>query len=243
MRLSAEASLMLLAAALYLYDSLLLLSSNEAVLLRGWGRRWSAGFGANQWKLGGKEPYLPNPFAPQHPLFRLAWTFEGEAKEAAAGAAPLQAPAWIDWLGTTVVTSAICIFVLLPLGLFSSVGTAFTVSAVAGLYLSILASLGMVFRRRGELGLSDWQFAGMAFQCLVCPPFAVNLVRKVCTRVVVDEPFTQAAQRTVRPEDMLEVNAQCLLRIEEQIDFEVPDTPRMQALQATRARLTPTAEQ
>src|SRR6185503_1463776 len=104
---------MLLALALYLFDSLLLLSSDEAALLRGWRGRWFAGFGASRWRLAGKEPYVPNPFTPHFPLFRLRWRFVCPVQPVAA-AQLLSVPKELSGLGFFVQTSAVCLFLLLP---------------------------------------------------------------------------------------------------------------------------------
>ena len=77
MRPSAETLLMLLIVVLYLQDSLMFLRSDEAVLVRGIGKRWRVGFGTRSWRLSGREPYLCNPFTPHAPVFRLHWEPNG----------------------------------------------------------------------------------------------------------------------------------------------------------------------
>ena len=234
---------MLLAIALYLYDSLLLLAGHEAVLVRGWRGRWVARFGANRWKLGGKEPCLPNPLTPHRPLFRLAWNFEGELPQANASAMRLRVPREVDRLRPFVCVSLICLFVLLPIGLFLPVGPAFTAGAVALLYLNNLVALGLVFRLHHQLHLSARQFGGLAFECLVCPPFSINLVRKLCARVPVGEAFTVAAQRLLLPDELANAHAQCLIRLEEQLAYAPEDSVRASALSSEKTRFTPRQEQ
>ena len=243
MRLGAEAWLMLLAIALYLYDSLLLMASHEAAVMRGWRGRWSARFGANRWKLAGKEPWLPNPLTPHRPFFRLAWSFEGEPSRAPASALLLRVPREIDRLRPFVCVSLICLFVLLPIGLFLPVGPAFTAGAVALLYLNNLVALGLVFRLHHQLHLSARQFGGLAFECLVCPPFSINLVRKLCARVPVGEAFTVAAQRLLLPDELANAHAQCLIRLEEQLAYAPEDSVRASALSSEKTRFTPRQEQ
>jgi len=229
---------MLLAIALYLYDSLQLMASHEAAVMRGWRGRWSARFGANRWKLAGKEPWLPNPLTPHRPFFRLAWSFEGEPSRAPASALLLRVPREIDRLRPFVWVSMLSLFALLPIGLFLPVGTAFTAGAVALLYLNNALALGWVFRHRQQLHLSARQFGGLAFECLVCPPFSINLVRKLCARVPAGETFTAAAQRLLLPDELATVHAQCLIRLEEQLAYAPEDSARARALLAEKARFT-----
>jgi hypothetical protein len=244
-RISAEVLLIVLALALYVYDASLLLASNEAVLLRGWRGRWHASFGAHRWKLVGREPYVPNPFTPHRPLFRLRWAFDALAETRASNAATglLHVPAEIAKLGAFTLNAALCLFVLLPFGLFSNWGVVAVLAALVLLYVNNLVALTLVFRWRARLHLTGKQFAGLAFECLVCPPFSVNLVRRLCARVPVSETFTAAAARLLRPvaeepDAHLELNAQCLARIDEQLEATAEGSPQMLALQAARARYT-----
>lgn len=62
---------------LYLYDSAVLLASNEVILSPRQSGRWVAMFGADSFQLRGKEPFMPNPLLPHHPIFRLSWNIEG----------------------------------------------------------------------------------------------------------------------------------------------------------------------
>lgn len=228
---------MMLTLALYWYDSFLLLARNEAVLVRGWRNRWRAGFGANGLKLGAREPYLPNPLTPHWPLFRLSWSLEGDSPEARV-ARPLQVPDEIALLQPFAMGSGLLLFMVLPIVLFLPLGFAFLVGTVAALYLNILVALGLVFWRRRRLHLSSKQFAGQAFECLVCPPFSVNLIRRLCAKIPVDESFTAATARLVPGEGLAAVNAQCLIRLEEQMDFEPEGSARMSSLEAAKARFT-----
>ena len=91
MTLSTEALLMLVALGLYIFDSSLFLANNEAALLRVQDGRWVARFGLDRWRLGGKEPYIPNPATPHCPLFKLHWRFEDRTGQATRWYAPFPA--------------------------------------------------------------------------------------------------------------------------------------------------------
>jgi hypothetical protein len=237
-RASDEAWLMLLAAALYLYDSFWLLGSNEAVLRRAWRGRWQAGFGALRWRLGAREPYLPNPFTPHRPQFRLAWRFDGGAARAKTSSL-LLVPAELSGFAPFVCGAAVALFVLLPLGLFTRLGTPFTLVAIALLYTLNIASLLRLWLLRRGLKISNRQVSQIAFECLVCPPFAINLVRRLCARWQHAEDFVSAATRLLQPAELAEAHAQCLLRVDEQIESEPESSPRLAALQAARSRFLP----
>ncbi|MEO8805698.1 MAG: hypothetical protein ABI433_06425 [Burkholderiaceae bacterium] len=238
MKGSDEAWLMLLAAALYLGDSFWLLASNEAVLFRGWRGRWQAGFGAMRWRLGAREPYLPNPFLPHRPQFRLAWRVDG-VEPRQKSTLPLQVPPELARFAPFVWGAGVALFVLLPLGMFANLGTGFTMAAIVLLYAINSAALLQLWWLRGRLKLSNPQASQIVFECLVCPPFAVNLVRRLCAKLRHDEDFVAAAARLLRPADLAVAHAECLMRVDEQIECEPESSTRLTALQVARARFVP----
>ncbi len=235
MRGSAEAWLMLLAAALYLVDSFWLLAGNEAVLFRGWRGRWQAGFGAMRWRLAGREPYLPNPFMPHRPQFRLAWRIDG-AEPRGHAAPPLFVPPELARFAPFVCAAGLALFGLLPLALFAKLGNGFTLAAIVLLYTINIAALLQLWWLRGALRLSKAQVSQLVFECLVCPPFAVNLVRRLCMKLRHDEDFVTAATRVMRPADLDAAHAECLMRVDEQIENEPEASTRLPLLQAARRR-------
>ncbi|RYH21265.1 MAG: hypothetical protein EON54_25720 [Alcaligenaceae bacterium] len=241
--ISDEATLMLVIVALYLYDSTLMLAANEAVLVRARKGRWFASFGSQNYRLAGKEPYLPNPLTPHRPLFALAWSTEAKPVSAAdSSVARLDAETSLDAMAVFVFPMALALFVLLPLGLFSRLGIIFTYAAIALFYANAVAALAMVYLRRQELKITSRQLAAIAFQCVACPPFALNLVRKLCAANPMKIDLTVAAAQLLRPEEIEQVNAQCLLRLDEQIDFEPDGSSRISTMTEARARFLPREE-
>lgn len=236
MRLSTEALLMLVAIALYLFDSLLLLASNEAVLVRGGRGRWFARFGLDRWRLGGKEPYLANPATPHFPLWRLRWSFDGAQREAEAPSRLVEVPLALERFRLHVLVSLVSMYVLVPVVLFYPVPVEFPIAVLALLYLNIVVAMIRLFRVRADFRLSPGPFAVLAFECMACPPFSVNLIRKLCVKLAVDEDFTAAASRLLPGEALPAVEAQCLRRVDEQIDYAEEGTERMQKLLAGRDR-------
>jgi hypothetical protein len=232
---SAEVLLMLLAAGLYIYDSALMLYANEAVLMRR-GGRWTASFGSDRARLLNRELLFPDLLAPHRPAFRLSWRFEGDGANAASIAwtrlaDALRPPALLIW------AMAAALFALLPAGLFSRLGSPLVFAAVGVLYGSIAATLVWLYRKRNDLALEGRRFAALAFEALVCPPLALNLLRKVAATQVIDEPFPSAAQRLLTREDWEAARRECLTRLDDEIAGEDEASARYAALAAARERL------
>jgi len=219
-------------AALYLKDCFLLLERDQGVLVRGWNGRWRAGFGLHGWRLRQREPYVCHPFKPWEPVLRLRW-------DAAAVPAPTavvaDAPPPLR-LGPWVTGIWLLLFVAVPIALYAPMSTNVLLAVLAELYAFIAVTLVLVWRRRAALGLSASQFGVLAFEVLACAPYAANLVRRLSLHRPVDEDLLSASTRLLDEPARAGVDAQCLARIDDELDWIAEDSARAQALRAARPR-------
>jgi hypothetical protein len=236
--LTAEAWLMLLALALYVYDAALLLESNELVLTQGWAGQWLVGFGANGWKLGGKEPFIPNLLAPWQATVRVRWSFEeGLSGPRSDGGMLLPELGIAPKVAVTVLLALI--FVVFPVCLFVYPVTALTLSVVALIYATCAITLAMLYLEREPLALSRPGFWKLCAECLACPPFCINAVRKAAlmapARVALADVATNPA-RSVRTDELIR---QLAIRVREQMDVEIEGSERMGRLECVAKALAP----
>ncbi len=235
MRLGPEGLLVLLIVALFLKDCVLMLHTDEAVLVRAMGGRWRPGFGARSWRLSGREPYLANPVLPHEPVVRLRWHLEPTGVGGAATRS-VSVPREIVGMAPWVWLTWLILFLLLPATLLSSVPHVTVLTAVALLYLSIVLSLLVVWRGRQAMQLQPRAFSLLAFECLVCPPYAANMVRKLTTQLALNEEFAQAADRLLKPPALETAFHEIRARIDEQIENEGPESAAGKALGRGRLR-------
>ncbi|HEY4082231.1 MAG TPA: hypothetical protein VGM81_16190 [Burkholderiaceae bacterium] len=234
MPISAEGALLLLALVLYVFDSALLLQSNEWALEGLRGGQWRARFGLQSWKLGGREPLLPNLLMPWRPLLRVGWRFDEGLSAVASLPEPKTASAALK---LTAALLLLLIFIALPLALFVYPLLTLKISVVAAIYASCLFNGLLLWRERAQLGLSKADCAKLGIECIACPPFAINIVRKLSLRF----PMLDAAQALrLLPDQAAFVREQMLVRLREQIDFEAEGSPRMARLLNVAATLEPT---
>ncbi|HEY4373090.1 MAG TPA: hypothetical protein VGN52_14260 [Burkholderiales bacterium] len=233
MRVSAELALMGLVVALHLYDSALLLYVNEGVLSPKGRRGWMVAFGSDKLQLRGREAYLPSPLRLHRPQYRLAWRFEdGAVDQRWAPDARLFRP-----LAPLVWGMALALFVLLPLGLFTSLGHAALLAALLLLYGSMAAALAWLWLKRKRLRIAARALAALSFECLTCAPFALNLVRHLSARMPADEDLECAARRLQQPADWARTRRRMIARLEEELEAEEPESERALRLKAHRERL------
>lgn len=165
------------AAALYLYDSALLLWQNELVFQHA-SRRWIV-LGGSELRLAGRRVFLPHPLLPHRPQFQVCWSKTGTADAAAELPADLlQALRPIGWLNLLHVL----LLIALPMVLWG-IGTGFLALGVFALYyVATFVALGIVWSRRQPLALGAGNFWLLALDALACAPFAANLTRKLAMR-------------------------------------------------------------
>jgi hypothetical protein len=175
--LTFEVALPLGAIIFYLYDSAMLLYGNELVFARQRGR-WHATGGLEGY-VGSRRLCLPALFRPSALVFRVLWK-EADTREAA----PAQ------WLADSFVTAltplkwlsaSLLLILLIPLPLISIFwGAGLPLLIVFALsYALVLVAVTLIYRRRAGLQLDAKEFRKLAFDCLACPPFAINMVRKL----------------------------------------------------------------
>jgi hypothetical protein len=214
--------------ALYLYDSALLLASNEAVLSGG-KKRWGALFGADNVPLRNKEPLIPNPLLPHHPLYRFSWKMEGQSSGSAPPWTPpvnsyarLALPIWFMFLG---------LFVLFPLGVFVF-GPWVWLAGMALFYVNALLALTLVWLNRANYAVGKQRFAALVFECLACPPFALNLVRHLSLQFKPAEDFIAVINQCLGETEREAALTKIARRLRHALDWEAENSPRAAALAA-----------
>jgi hypothetical protein len=224
---NAEALLVVGIAGLYLYDSALLLASNEVLLTPSRKGTWTALFGSDSFLLLGKEPCVPSPWLPHRPLYRFAWNKEGLVGPSQPWTPPgneyavLAPPIWM---------MALALFLLIPLGLFSRLGHLAIASGVVLFYLNALLALTMAWLKRGVFQITARRFAALAFECLTCPPFALNLTRHISLTTRPSEDFLSVAHRLLPRQARKTALNKAIVRVKNEIDWEDEGTARAETL-------------
>lgn len=227
-----EVQLALLAIVLYLYDSSLLLYANQGVLTLGRGKRWRISVGSDDFLLMRRSLFVANPFAPQAPLVRLGWQFDQPPGDRGARA-------WRDLMvslrraAPLTILAGIALFGLIPLGLVVPLGLRFVLASIALLYVSIAFALAVIYPACAAAGMGGRRFAAQAFECLACPPFGVNMIRRISLAYPLSDDLVETARELLPEADWMEFRAKCIERLREAIEDEPVGTPRAQRLHET----------
>ena len=230
--MSYELDLIVLAVLLYLVDSSPLLYSNEMLLECHSRDIWSAAQG--RIVLAGRFLCVLNPLTPHRPAYRLRWRLadlevDGEKAVWSNSAKELRA------LAPAVLTAGVGLFLVLPVGMFSPLGAYAVVAAVILIYGATIVALFQLYRRRVRLALPPRRLFAIAFECLACPPFAVNLVRRLTLAVPIAEPLPLAASRLLSEAGWRALKPRWLSLLDEAIES-ADDPYERQLLEAQKKR-------
>lgn len=234
--MSYEAQLLGLALLLYLYDSSALLYSNEAVFSCNRAGSWSVSTGWAGFTFAGRTLCILNPFTPHHPAFRLAWNFE--AVDSAAGDASwsdrarsfegVSLSTWLAWLS---------LFVLLPIGMLTALGAYAVVPALVLLYASSLAGLWRLRQAAVPGSVDPRRFWGFAFECLACPPFAANMIRRTTLQERIAEPVPLAGVRLLDTDRWGRLQTHCVSRLNDVMELTADGSVLLETLGVQKRRL------
>jgi hypothetical protein len=179
---------------------------------------------------------LLNPFTPYRPSFRLSWDFNRLEPAREDRTWPTRAEEF-KGIAPFTVTAGLALFLLLPLGMFTELGQYAVISAVFLLYGSILLALFQLRRRGIFRALGGKHYWGFAFECLACPPFGVNMIRRITLADRIAEPVPLAAVRLLDADGWTELRDRCIARVDDAIQRAGEDSHEQKALQAQKQRL------
>ena len=164
--------------AVYLFDSAHFLSIGEAVVVTRRGSPRQLSFGS-AFELGGRRPFLSNPFTPLWPELRIDWDISGHCRATAAEVkTEMRRLRMLRPVGWFSAACAILIVIVAPVALVTGSERAFVAAALLCVVSAAIACCTVLYRR-SNLGLSAWQTASVVFVAMICLPCSGNLARAV----------------------------------------------------------------
>jgi hypothetical protein len=234
--LSSELELFLLVVLFYLYDSSVLLHSNEAILTRESADRWAASVGWSGFVFAGRVLCMLNPFTPHRPAFRLHWNFDSLVVDT-ADRSWTESAATLKGLMPFTLAAGVGLFVLLPLGLFTPLSVYADVAGMALFYIATAFALYRVKRSRMLATTGLKRFVGFSFECLACPPFGVNMVRRISLIQRVPEPLPLAGARLLDASSWDQLKSRCVARLDEALRITAEESIESRSLEAQKQRI------
>ena len=234
--MSFEAWLVIGIFGFYLFDSVKLLHHNQLIICRAYGG-WRIICPDSRWQLLRKIPYAFNPFLPNIPIFCGTWSIAPQASNIDV------TPALDEFVDSAyplnyfviILLAMMCIFMPLALFFFGA-GTVF-LTITLSTYAIILIMLAVLYTKQSELGLSFKNYFSIAFDCIACPPFAINLLRKITWQYKLNFSPLEFAINKFSKSDFTKLVQVLISRLDEQLLCEDDNTVRSDKLKEYRTKL------
>ena len=232
---SFEVALPLGAIGFYLFDSTMLLYGNELVFIRQ-RARWDVTGGLDLF-LFGKRICMPAWLCPWALLWRVAWK-ENDTRDAEQCEWPppdlVEALHPLRWICTMLL---VMLWVLLPAASIVWGAGILLLALFAVFYATVMVALAIVYAHRKSLRLTGSAFWLLALDVFACPPFAVNLVRKISLRYGMDGNPLAMAHLYFEPPANQRLIAIVTARVDEFLAQEEEGSAAARKLAAFRAEL------
>jgi hypothetical protein len=172
---SFEVLLVLGVFGLYCYDSLMLLNFNELIFIR-FKKKWSYKFPILSFQLLRKFLFLPNLLTPNIALFQVFWPSSDQDVNFKEFDIFIKSLIPVQVISVMLL---VLMFVCLPIVAFRYGSGINLLIVFFAIYILIISILIYLFTQKNNLKLSNTKFVSIAFESIVCPPFALNIVRKI----------------------------------------------------------------
>jgi hypothetical protein len=162
-----EATVIAVAAAIYLLDCVVLLERGQALCSGG-----SMSFGSQHYQMRGRVVALLNPFTPFISVFRTLPLFSASSALTIPAARQVVSP-----LAALSLLQLLLVFVALPYCLYRAPGGPLFLFLLLT-YINTAVMLVLLWWRFRTSKLATRPLLGLGFACLVCLPLSVNAQRK-----------------------------------------------------------------
>lgn len=218
------------ALSLYAFDAARLLYAGE-FMLEGCGARWRARDGAAS-LVAGRRPFLPDLVRPARALLPVSVErLEGLVHDNDVG----HFLAALRPFGRRAVVLLLLLFPGLPLVLRSFGAGIELLAWLLAVYAVVGSIAWRLWLDRRVLELTPAAVVSLALECALCPPFAINIVRKLTGSV--ERVGLRDARRVLGDAGHRTLRRAGAHRIADLLAYLPPDGPAVEALAGQRARL------
>ena len=229
----ADILVLILGATLYLTDLARLLHANEVLFVGRASGNWSARTPDDGLRFNRKYAVLARPYDPTAVTIRLVWPSDRAPPKNYHEKLESQ-------LKQLVVPRHFCtlllpeIFVGIPIAYSVLGNSTITLAILAIIYLQILSLVAWLFFSRRKLGLTWRTCLLLAFESLVCIPYAINMHRKIAEKLVPTDVSDAlgVSKQLLGNDQQLELKHYVRSIVDTQIERSIDSSPALLALQS-----------
>lgn len=217
--MSAELEIVVLIAALYLSECALLLCANEAIIeCKVDGYR--VHFPSERANVRGRLLFFLSPLLPTRAALRVAWSTSTlppiETNSQDEFSARLVILAALQPLVPFVVVISGLVLLCIPAALII-LEVRQVMFPLLLMYIAIAALLVRLWTLRSQIVLTEGKFALVAFQCLACPPYAPNLLRRLSMTTPIRTDLLLIAKTHLAASERRNVYSEIATRVQERM--------------------------
>lgn len=181
---STESLLFVTLVSLYFADLTCLLHVNEVIFYSNLSGQWHTKLPSQLPQIARRFLACIDPLRPDTVILRVFWPPNSSALSAEVD--PLIDESRLR-SGPLRIVAISCYLLMVQLfgivpAIYYVFGEAATLLAIGCFYIEIIVLLGFLVRVRRGIELTAGALLSIAFESLLCPPFAINLYRKLATK-------------------------------------------------------------
>ena len=186
---------------LYVYDSAQLCYFNEFFLSKGLRSSFYVQTVSLNYSFGKKFLFIPSLFFPSTLLFKVKWQTQNKTAPIVPADIEIiynlaQQLELIQFLNTI---GAILTLIALPLSIIGKASHTLIALIIIVIYAINLINILMIFLQRKTLSLRPKTLLLLFLDSLFCPPFALNLVKKISLNYAIQTEGLKLAQKLLQP--------------------------------------------
>lgn len=202
----------------YLYDSAKLCFYNEFYITKGFFQKIDAQMLTNQFSVFKKFLMIPQPFCPQYLCFKARWQLNKLNENDQVLQKDIHTISdfykILRPLQYLIYANTIFTLILLPLALVLKWGYLLLAVIITLIYLINFFNILVIFFLRNKLQLSNLKFIHLLTDALFCPPFALNLLQKICLNYEIKSDAVVLCQQLLAPDEFQQLLQQIIDDIE-----------------------------
>jgi hypothetical protein len=221
---------------LYIFDSFLLIYSNEIILLTK-KEKWYFNFPNKNAQMMRKFLYVLSPLNPTEGVFRVFWPVTAIEVENEDINNVVILNLELTALRYATFFLFFLFFVILPIIILNYGSGIQLLCLILFIYFTISIMLFQIWRKKDKLYLSNATFLKISFDSLMCAPFAINLYRKITLNYSVISDPIYFAYNLFDADSYENFTKELSKRIDERLITEDVESTRYRVLEEYRSKI------
>lgn len=211
-------------AGFYIYDSAKILFFNEFYMQKGFRKTFTSKTQTHLFSFLKKYLMLPDFIFPHHLCFKVRWTIkdtsDNETTQQNDVSSILKISKTLKKIQFSIYLNTVLCMVLLPIALILKMSYEILAVLIILIYVINIINAIWVFFHRKSLSLTKMKLANLWIDALFCPPFALNILKKislncdvktdaifVCKALLDDESFQELLKQIDTDIQQLKMNS------------------------------------